>query len=148
MRSIVDVLYKICLERNVKFHLNSKVDKINLKNNKVTGVEVDGKSHNSDLVISNVDIHFVYKNLLDVKRKPIRILKQERSSSALIFYWGISKIFKSLDLHNILFSSDYRNEFDQIFKEKQYLMTLQFTLILHLSIKKMMLQRAVRIGSL
>jgi len=118
MRSIVDVLYKICLERNVKFHLNSKVDKINSKNNKVTGVEVNGKSHNSDLVISNVDIHFVYKNLLNVKSKPIRILKQERSSSALIFYWGISRIFKSLDLHNILFSSDYRNEFDQIFKEK------------------------------
>ena len=118
MRSIVDVLYKICLERNVKFHLNSKVDKINLKNNKVTGVEVNGKSYNSDLVISNVDIHFVYKNLLDVKKKPIRILKQERSSSALIFYWGISKLFKSLDLHNILFSSDYKNEFNQIFNEK------------------------------
>ena len=76
MRSIVDVLYKICLERNVKFHLNSKVDKINLKNNKAIGVEVNGKSYNSDLVISNVDIHFVYKNLLDVKKKPIRILKQ------------------------------------------------------------------------
>ena len=44
-----------------------------LKNNKVTGFEVNGKSYNSDLVISNVDIHFVYKNLLDVKKKPIRI---------------------------------------------------------------------------
>ena len=36
----------------------------------------------------------------------------------MIFYWGISKLFKSLDLHNILFSSDYKNEFNQIFNEK------------------------------
>ena len=46
-------------------------------------------------------------------------MKQPRSSSALIFYWGIRKVFKNLDLHNIFFSSDYEKEFKCIFKEKR-----------------------------
>jgi phytoene dehydrogenase-like protein len=45
-------------------------------------------------------------------------LKQERSSSALIFYWGITKEFPELQLHNILFSRDYKHEFDQLFEKK------------------------------
>ncbi|MEJ2006313.1 MAG: phytoene desaturase, partial [Cyclobacteriaceae bacterium] len=44
---------------------------------------------------------------------------QERSSSALIFYWGISSEFEELDLHNIFFSENYRDEFDQIFRKKE-----------------------------
>ena len=38
------------------------------------------------------------------------------SSSAIIFFWGINKEFKDLDLHNIIFSNDYKEEF----KNQQY----------------------------
>ena len=47
-----------------------------------------------------------------------RTLEQEPSSSAMIFYWGIKKQFENLDLHNIFFSADYKNEFDTIFNQK------------------------------
>jgi phytoene dehydrogenase-like protein len=47
-----------------------------------------------------------------------RTLEQEPSSSAMIFYWGIKKQFVNLDLHNIFFSADYKNEFDTIFNQK------------------------------
>ena len=46
-----------------------------------------------------------------------KVLSQERSSSALIFYWGITKTFPDLDLHNIFFSADYKNEFKSIFHD-------------------------------
>jgi phytoene dehydrogenase-like protein len=46
-------------------------------------------------------------------------LNQERSSSAVIFYWGIKKEFQSLDLHNIFFSDNYKKEFDSIFNKKE-----------------------------
>jgi phytoene dehydrogenase-like protein len=52
------------------------------------------------------------------QKQPQKILKQERSSSALIFYWGIKKKFEELGLHNIFFANDYRAEFDAIFKSK------------------------------
>ncbi len=45
-------------------------------------------------------------------------MQQERSSSALIFYWGIKKQFTQLDLHNIFFSEDYKAEFDHIWQQK------------------------------
>ena len=39
------------------------------------------------------------------------------SSSAIIFFWGINREFKNLDLHNILFSNNYKEEFKNIFEK-------------------------------
>jgi phytoene dehydrogenase-like protein len=69
--------------------------------------------------VSNADAYFTYKNLLNNHRKSQKILKQERSSSAIIFYWGIKKEFPLLHLHNIFFSIDYKKEFDCIFNKQQ-----------------------------
>ena len=51
--------------------------------------------------------------------KAKKVLKQERSSSAIIFYWGIKKQFAQLQLHNIFFSNNYQQEFDSIFNKKE-----------------------------
>ena len=42
----------------------------------------------------------------------------EKSSSALIFFWGIKNSFKKMDLHNVFFTNDYKKEFDNIFVKK------------------------------
>ncbi|MDG2444252.1 MAG: phytoene desaturase, partial [Flavobacteriaceae bacterium] len=60
-----------------------------------------------------------YRTLLKDQKSPEKTLRQPRSSSALIFYWGIRKEFPSLDLHNIFFSEDYNQEFKYIFKKQQ-----------------------------
>jgi len=36
----------------------------------------------------------------------------------LIFYWGIKQSFPQLDLHNIFFSENYKEEFDTLFQKK------------------------------
>jgi len=43
-----------------------------------------------------------------------RINKAEPSTSALIFYWREKKKFPELELHNILFSSNYHYEFEML----------------------------------
>ena len=65
-----------------------------------------------------MDIFSTYKKLLKDQKHPEKTLRQERSSSAIIFYWGIKRKFAELDLHNILFSDNYRKEFDHIFEHK------------------------------
>jgi phytoene dehydrogenase-like protein len=65
-----------------------------------------------------MDVWYTYKTLLKDYQIPNRIQNQERSSSALIFYWGINKSFAELGLHNIFFSEDYREEFRKIWDEK------------------------------
>jgi phytoene dehydrogenase-like protein len=44
-------------------------------------------------------------------------MRQEPSSSAMIFYWGMKKEFPQLDVHNIFFSNDYKKEFNTLFNE-------------------------------
>ena len=57
-----------------------------------------------------------YKTILKDQKQPKLLLKQPKSSSALIFYWGIRRNFPELGLHNIFFSDNYALEFEHIFK--------------------------------
>jgi phytoene dehydrogenase-like protein len=69
-----------------------------------------------DRIVSNMDVYFTYKKLLPNEKHPERTLNQERSTSALIFYWGVKQSFSQLGLHNIFFSDDYKTEFDVLDK--------------------------------
>jgi len=119
MHSITKSIYRLALDLGIKFHFNSKVDKIHVKETKAVGISSNNKDIYSDVVISNSDVVPTYRSLLKNHKSPEKILRQQRSSSALIFYWGIRKEFQSLDLHNIFFSDDYKQEFQYIFKKQQ-----------------------------
>ena len=82
------------------------------------GIKVNGEKLPFDLVVSNMDVVNTYKKLLPHEAQPAKILNQPKSSSALIFYWGINRVFSELSLHNIFFSKDYKTEFEHIFKHK------------------------------
>ena len=120
MYNIVISLVKLAESLGVKFHYNFPVEEIVLDGRKVKGIKVNGELHEADIVVSNMDVWFTYHKLLKDRPKlhPRKILQQERSSSALIFYWGINKQFPQLDLHNIFFSADYKTEFDHIWQQK------------------------------
>jgi phytoene desaturase len=118
MHDITLSLYHLALELGVKFHFNSKVEEILVENQKAIGVRVKGKDHFSDIVVNNMDMVNAYKSILKKQKQPKLLLNQPKSSSALIFYWGIKKVFPELDLHNILFSEDYETEFNYIFHKK------------------------------
>jgi diapolycopene oxygenase len=118
MHQISQSLFKLAEQQGIEFHFNEGVETISYSRGKATGVETAKGSYFSDIVVSNMDVYPTYYKLLPELKKPEKTLTQERSSSALIFYWGINKSFPELDLHNILFSSDYREEFRRIFKKK------------------------------
>ena len=119
MISITNALYQLAIKKGVSFHFNTPVDRIILQEKKVTGVVVNHENIFSDIVVSNMDVYFTYKHLLGDPHKSKKLLKQERSSSALIFYWGIKKEFPALGLHNIFFAKDYQAEFDHLFRLKK-----------------------------
>jgi phytoene desaturase len=119
MHEISQSLTRFAEDKGVQFHLNTTVNQIISENEKVTGIKTNKTIYNGDLVISNMDVFNSYHNLLKDAKKPKKTLQQEASSSALIFYWGISREFPELDLHNILFSEDYQSEFNSIFNTKK-----------------------------
>ncbi|MDP5082315.1 MAG: phytoene desaturase family protein [Winogradskyella sp.] len=117
MHSITMSLFQLAKDIGVSFNFESKVDQIITEETKAVGIEVNGIRIKSDIVVSNSDIVPTYRHLLKAHKAPEKILKQPRSSSALIFYWGIKKEFPQLDLHNIFFSEDYKTEFNYIFQK-------------------------------
>ena len=125
MVDITESLVKLAEDLGVKFHFNTKVEKIETSGNQITGLKFEQNSDSSrlaprsfDVVVSNMDVVNTFRKLLPDARQPERILRQPKSSSALIFYWGIKKGFSELGLHNIFFSNDYRAEFEHLFQKK------------------------------
>lgn len=118
--AISDSLYKLALKKGVTFYFDSKVEKINIENKKVTGLIINGVQQNFDLVISNSDVLTTYEELIPNNNSKIykRYKKLEPSTSALVFYWGVRGIHKNLETHNIFFSNNYKAEFEELFNEK------------------------------
>jgi phytoene desaturase len=120
---IVDMLFNLCKESGVEFLFDTKVKKIALSNNQVSGIEYQNENKediikNFDVVISNADVNSTYKNLLGdtTSSAAKRYESLEPSLSAIVFYWGIKGNHPELETHNILFSDNYEEEFRQIFE--------------------------------
>ncbi len=118
MHQITKHLVKLAEEANVTIKYNAPVEKLEVTNNKIKSITSNNVSYPFDIVASDVDIHVLYKHLLPSSFTPKKLIKQEKSSSAYVFYWGINKEFASLGLHNILFSDDYKKEFDNLFSKQ------------------------------
>ncbi|MFT5735868.1 MAG: phytoene desaturase [Maribacter sp.] len=118
MHQISQSLYQLALDQGVVFKFNETIERITVENKKAIGATSSLTEYQSDLVVTNMDVYPTYKKLLKDQPEPKKTLTQERSSSALIFYWGINKEFPNLDLHNILFSDSYTEEFEHIFEKR------------------------------
>lgn len=119
MHQITTHLVKLAEAANVTIKYNAIVATLEVgSNNRITAIKSNGVSYPFDIVASDVDIHVLYKYLLPKSFTPKKLIQQEKSSSAYVFYWGINKEFKALGLHNILFSDDYKKEFDHLFSKQ------------------------------
>lgn len=110
--------HELALQHGVQFHTNERVTEILHQNKQITGLQTQKARYLFDIVVSNMDIHYTYEQLLPTLKAPQFLLKQEKSSSAVVFYWGINKSFAALGVHNIFFASDYQAEFKAIFESK------------------------------
>lgn len=120
MYSIAKALYRLALELGVDFHFDAKVDKVVTHLNKVKGLRVNEMTFNHQIVVCNADNHYAYRHLLSgTDHAHDEFNKEPKSSAPLVFYWGVKGNYPQLDVHNILFSDDYKKEFDEIFNQNQ-----------------------------
>lgn len=115
MHAITTSLYELSLRQGVKYQFSTPVTEIITEGGRVKGLRTDGESlYLLDKVVSNMDVYYTYKRLLPEEKHPEHILNQPKSTSALIFYWGVKREFPELGLHNIFFTEDYRAEFEAL----------------------------------
>lgn len=118
MYAIAEALQKQAEKLGVAFSFNTPVEKVLVGKSGPKTLMIQGRQYDFDLLVSDVDVRYFYDSLLaDAGRlNPHRV--DEPSSSALIFYWGMKRVYSGLDLHNIFFGADYQNEFDCLFRKK------------------------------
>lgn len=133
MVSITQSLAAAARSLGVEFQLDTPVQSIDVKNDRVVGVHTSHSFHAASIVVSNADAHFTYEQLMPHVKRPSKLLRQELSSSAVVFYWGVKQTFEELGVHNIFFSEDYRSEFKAIFETKT--MVDDPTIYVHISSK-------------
>jgi phytoene desaturase len=118
MYGIVEALIAIAEKRGVTFRFNAPVEKILVNGTQATGVALaGGETIPADLVVANADLGYVYRHLLPIDGTANRINRMEYGCSTVTFYWGIDRQYPGVDPHNVLFSGDYRRNFDAVLKE-------------------------------
>ncbi|MBR9976307.1 MAG: phytoene desaturase [Bacteroidetes bacterium] len=123
MYALVRSLESIARRLGVRFRFDARVEGIAVAGGKVTGLRIDGGHEPFDTVVSNADAVFTMTRLLDdgsprALRRTRRYERLEPSCSGLVFLWGVRGQNSRLAHHNIFFSDDYAEEFDDIFTRR------------------------------
>jgi phytoene desaturase len=120
---VIDAFVKIAKSKGVKFHLNSKVEKINTKLSEVVSITANNDTFECDGLIAAADYHHVESKLLNSKAKnyneeywDTKVL----APSSLIFYLGINKKIDSLNHHTLFFDTPLDQHSHEIYKKPQY----------------------------
>ena len=133
MISIRNALFKLAVSMGVEFQFNTLVSEIVVEDKKAVGVKVEDEFYPSIHVVCNMDVFYAYSKLLPNFNLSARRKQQERSSSAIIFYWGVEIERPELGLHNILFTKDSKREFEDLFCEKN--LTVDPTIYINITSK-------------
>ena len=119
MHRVVEKLLEKATGLGVRFEYKNPVSKIVVSGNKVQGILLEnGIMVEADLVIANADLPYVYKELLPDKAASDKLKKKKYSCSAIVFHWGVDKVYPQLDHHSIFLNDPYKQGLDKIFKEK------------------------------
>ena len=117
--SIVEALVRIGRAHGIEYRTDAPVARIEVRNARARGVVLeDGERIEADAVVSNADVHHTEADLL----RPEARDHSERwwrsrtlAPSALLMYLGVEGRTPQLAHHNLLFSTDWKHAFGQIF---------------------------------
>jgi phytoene desaturase len=115
MYRIVETLTDLARQAGVELIFNSAVERIDVNATHTRGVLlVDGSRLDSDVVLANADLPYVYRHLLPEDSMAESLSHKRFSCSAISFFWGVDKKYESLGPHTLFLADDYRENFESI----------------------------------
>lgn len=124
IHSLTKTLVQLAKKRGAHIHQNAPVTRILTNAGNATGIQLEGgKIIKADIVISNADIAHTELELLN---KPDRsysenyFKKRTLAPSALLLYLGVDKTYHNLQHHNLVFSKDWKANFNAIFNKRKW----------------------------
>jgi phytoene desaturase len=117
-----------------KIRYESTVEEILVENGRAAGVRlVDGEVIPSDIVVSNADSAFTYKNLLPERYRhrwtDKKLAKSRYSMSLFVWYFGTDRKYEDVAHHTILLGPRYKELLEDIFE--RHVLAEDFSLYLH-----------------
>ena len=118
MYRLVESLVAIATRLGVRFRFDAPVAQITVSDDRASGVQMgDGAWLPADVVVANADLPYVYRDLLPASSQAERLERLQYTSSAIMFYWGLDKVYPQLGPHNVFLADDYRGSFERIFRD-------------------------------
>lgn len=120
MYRVVESLAAIAEGLGVHFRYNTPAQQIIVDGSRATGVVLaDGERLAADVVVANADLPYVYNSLLPNDGTAARLERKRYTSSALMFYWGVTGGRDAVLNHHNVFLADhqYRAAFERIFHD-------------------------------
>jgi phytoene desaturase len=121
--SIIEDMVRIAGETGVTIRTNAPVDEILVQNGHTIGVRLEsGEVLQADIVVSNADLPYTYKDLLpgnqskDYSDEKLDSMKY--ACSGYLLYLGVNKSYPDMRHQALYFSEDYKANLDAIFKTK------------------------------
>jgi phytoene desaturase len=132
--AIVTGLVKLLQERGVPLHLNAPVTQICIQDRKAHGIQLaSGEYVPADLVVSNADTAWTYKNLIASEHRrhwhDARIERGRYSMGLFVWYFGTNRRYESVPHHMLVLGPRYRELLRDIFK--RHVLAEDFSLYLH-----------------
>lgn len=118
MHKLFEALHQLAVEKGVRFHFNSPVEKINIQNGTAVGLQINNQSISFDAILSAADYHHTETALIEPAYRQYSEAyweSRKMSPSALIFYLGVSKKLDHLLHHNLFFKSDFNQHAASIY---------------------------------
>lgn len=117
--SVVKALISEAESCGVKFRFDKEVIAIKTEGNVAKGLKMaGGEVAEADIVVANADLPYVYRELLPDKRRAGKFNRMRYSCSAMVFHWGLDKIYPQLNHHNVFLSDTFRTGLRVIFRDK------------------------------
>jgi phytoene desaturase len=119
MYRIIESLVSIAEMYGAQFIFDHVVKKIEIHDKSVKSVVLEDGSHlNADLIVANADLPYVYRKLLPDQGPADRLERKKYTCSAIMFYWGVDKVYPQLDMHNLFVAGDFRYSIDRVFRDQ------------------------------
>jgi phytoene desaturase len=128
MYKIVEGMYKLAQELNIKFCLDQDVVNIEIENgvvSKVIAQNTNGETsvYKADVVIANADYHHVENKLLPAAYRNYSEKywnKKIVAPSCIIFYVGLNKKLNNIHHHSLFFDTSFQQHAKEIYTTKQW----------------------------
>lgn len=120
---IIEAMADVARKQGVTFYLNANVDKINIAENQVYSLTVNGEETEFDAVVASSDYHHTEQKLLEKQYRNYNQKYWEKKTfapSCLIYYLGFKECIENLKHHTLFFENDLNDHANEIYHNKKW----------------------------